>query len=482
MFNHILHKSKKWLPKNEFAHGVSVLVSGTAGSQLIMLLLTPVLTRIYSPEDFGLLAVYVGLLAVFVVIASLRYELAIPLPESDQAAANIVLLSLLALFGMVCILGLTVFLASDAIVGFLGIPELANYLWLLPIGALLMGVYQVFSYWAIRTKQFAAIAQTRISQMLAMTAVQLVGYKLGGISLLIGQTAGQGVGSTRLARSALMRAEFNQCGWRGVLQVAKKYRRFPLFSTWSSLCNAAGQQLLPLMFAAMFNVGAAGMYALAQRVLMMPMAVIGSAVGNVFFSNAAKAYQEARLGPLVVRVYKSLSQIVMPVTLLLIILAPDLFALVFGEKWRQAGDFARWMAPWLYMVFVTSPFSTVFSIMGKQHYDLFFQVSLLLLRLIAIAIGAWRGDLLVAVMLFSGVSTLSWVGFLLWINIKTGNRLHMILLPMLNSFVYAVGCMLPLILARVSDTDGMVLWIAVATSMLLLGAYYLSLARKLYIK
>lgn len=468
------------LPNNTFARSVSVLVGGTAGAQLLMVLASPLLTRLYTPDDFGLLAVYAGLLGVLAVIASLRYELAIPLPEDDQDAANIVVLSLAIVVGMTLLTAILVLVFGNSIAAALGVPKLANLLWLLPLGVFFQGGYKVFNYWAIRTKQFPVIAKTRLRQAFATLAIQLLGAKAGSVSLLSGQAVGQGAGSITLARAALKRPEFRRWRWRDVWFSAKRYRHFPLFSTWGGFFNSAGQQLPPLLFASLFSAGAAGLYALAHRVLTMPMSVVGQAVGNVFFSNAAEAYREGRLGPLVSNVHEKLAQIAMPPALVLMVAGPDLFALVFGEQWRSAGEFARWMAPWLYMVFITSPLSTLFSVMEKQAQAMLFQFILLLMRIIAIALGAWQGDLIVAVTLFSGTSMLCYVGLLVWIIFITSIKPSMILRPTANTMVISLAAVAPFWLGTLWPSFSVAWWLLATATASLVAIHYGRLLRKAF--
>lgn len=454
------------------------MVGGAAGAQVMMVLAAPLLTRLYSPDDFGLLAVYTGLLGLFTVIASLRYELAIPLPEDDQEAANLVILCLLMVLGITSVSALLVWLAGDAITRALGVPMLAPYFWLLPIGVLLVGIYQTFNYWAIRTKQFPAITRTRIRQAFTTTGIQLLAFKAGGVALLLGHAGGQGMGSITLGRAALARPELRLWSWQGVRFVARRYRRFPIFSTWSDFFNAAGQQLPPLMFAALFSAGAAGLYALAHRVLSMPMSVIGQAVAGVFFANAADAYREGRLGPLVSKVHDKLAQIAMPPALVLMVTGPELFTLVFGEQWRQAGEFARWMAPWLYMTFITYPLGTLFPVMEKQRQGMFFHTVLVLARAAAIAAGAWYGDLVMTVILFSFVSVICWIGFLVWIALSAGNTLGMILKPTCRILVISLLCVSPLWLGMHWPMASPIWWLTLLASASLIGWHYFRLFQK----
>lgn len=472
----------KLLPQNDFARGVSVLVGGTTSAQALMVLASPLLTRLYSPEDFGLLAVYAGLLALFIVVASLRYELAIPLPKHDTEAVNVLILSLLIVLLMTGISGVIVLLAGQQIANSLDSPNLAKYFWLLPVGVLLSGVYKVFNYWAVRTKAFGSIATTRISQALATLAIQLLGYKLGGLALLVGQAGGQGVGSIRLAKNTFNDRSFRRWTWKGVLQAAKRYRQFPIFSTWSALFNTAGTQLPPLMFAAFFSASAAGLYALAHRVLALPMSILGDAIGKVFFSNAAESYREGRLAPLVKKVHSKLAYLAMPINILLVVAGPDLFALVFGDNWRLAGEFSRFMAPWLYVVFITSPLSTLFPLLEKEKQGMFFQAGLLTGRILSILFGAFLLDnLLGTIILFSSVSTLFWVGFLIWVFRISGNGLLAILQPTFAALLKSLICLSPLMIAIYSSSITQ-LWflLAVGLSALLLTIYYFNFFRKAY--
>jgi len=469
------------LPKSAFARGVGVLVGGTAGAQLLTVLASPLLTRLYSPEDFGLLAVYASLLALFGVVASLRYELAIPLPEEDGEAANVAALSLILVGVSALVTCVLVLLLRQPVTDLLGVPALADYLWLLPVGVLLGGAYNVFSYWSVRTKRFGNIAGTRVLQALATLAINLAGFRLGGIVLLFGQVAGQSVGTFSLARPALASSGFRQVTWQGVRTAAWRYRRFPIFSTWEGFSNTAGSQLPPVLFAALFSPVAAGLYTLANRVLNLPLSLIGGAVGQVFFANAAEAHRAGRLGPLVAQLHAKLAQIGMPPALLLMLIGPDLFTFIFGQQWKVAGEFARWMAPWLYLVFVSSPLSTLLAVTENQKQGLAFQVILLGARVLAICFGASIGDLMTTVMLFSGASALCWLGFLFWVAHIAGNPASSMWQPTGTAFGFSLITALPIMVASSFHTATPIVWaIASMTTATLLAVRYWSLLRGAY--
>lgn len=348
------------------------------------------------------------------------------------------------------------------------------------MGVLLLGTHQVFSYWAVRSKNYKRIAAAHIKQSITTLVVQLAGFKLGTVVLVAGQAGGHGMGSYTLAKTALARTEFKRWQVKAVFAAAKRYRHFPYFSTWEGFFNTAGVQLPPILFALLFNAGAAGLYALAHRVLAMPISVIGDAVGKVFFSNAAEAYRAGTLGPLVIRVYDKLTVLAMPPALIIIVAGPKLFGVMFGEQWQQAGEFARWMAPWLCLVFITSPLSTLFAIMEKQRVGLLFQVLLVTLRIVAILAGAWQGSLLFTVILFSSVSALCWVGFLVWIALNTGNTIRSFGLPIIKNAIISSLCVLPLSLGiNIEQLQPWWLLLFVFTGGML-AAVYLKIFRQIF--
>jgi O-antigen/teichoic acid export membrane protein len=469
---------RHFIPKNAFARSVSVLVGGTVGAQVLMVLASPLLTRLYTPEDFGLLAVYASILSLFTVIASLRYELAIPLPEKDSEAAHVAILSLLIVGFITVISALIIMIGGDYLAQLINAPNMANYLWLIPIGVLAIGCYQVFNYWAIRTKSFGSIAKTRISQSLVTLVMQLSAFKLGVLALILGQTGNQAVGVMTLARPALKSQNFKGWHWDDLKKVAKRYKSFPIFSTWSGFLNTASMQLPPLLFAIFFSAGVAGLYALAHRVLAMPMTVVGSAVGNVFFANAAEAYREDKLAPLFESVYAKLVSIIMPVMLVLLIDAPNLFAFVFGENWREAGELARWMAPWLAVVFIASPLSTMFTILEKQKQGMYFQGLVLFVRVIAIAIGVHYESMILAIILFSLFSMVCWMGFLIWVAGHAKSTLYHLVKPLIKSLLWAVVCTSPLLVTVVVETSVLYWYTALLITGLLSALYYLFVFKK----
>lgn len=467
------------LPKNRFARSVSVLVGGTFGAQLIMVLAAPVLTRLYTPQDFGFLAVFVALLSLVSVIASLRYEFAIPLPDDDNEAAALLVLSLVMVLIVAALSAITVFLCRDMIAQMLNTPGLADYLYLVPLGTLFVGTYNVLYYWAIRMKEFTPLAKTRISQSVASVAIQLVGAPLGSIALLLGQIAGYATGlfslSLRLLRSHW--SVITSVKLSNVIYVARRHKKFPLFSIWTALFNTAGVQLPAILFAALFSPADAGIYMLANRVLTMPMQLLSPAIANVFFSDAAQAYREDKLESLVTNIHSRLAHIGMPPMLVLLIAGPDIFKQIFGPEWREAGVFAQWLVPWLYLVFITSPLSPIFGVLDKLAASMAFEGILLVVRMAAILAGAWLGDIMLAVAFFALGSAVCWLANLVWLIRLSGNRWTDIWHPALSALTWAVALVSPIILTTMWEIDRILWFFSLATTSIFITTRYVYLMK-----
>ena len=443
------------LPKDAFARGVSVLVGGTAGAQLLTVLVAPLLTRIYSPEDFGLLAIFSSLLTIIGMVSCLRYENSIPLPENDDEAANMAVLCLILVGISTLSSVLFVWQIGLNIVDLFDVPAMADYFWLMPIGVLLSGAYNVFNFWSIRTKRFSSIAISRLYQALATIAIQLATFKLGGIALLYARIVGVIAGTACLCRPAVVSLEFRKVTWRGIVKGARRYRRFPIFSTWEGFLNSASVELIPIIFATFFSAHATGLFSLAHRVISLPMSLFSNSVSQVFTSVAPSAKRDGSISELVLALHTKLAYFALPPLMTLAIYGQHLFEYIFGSEWRVSGEFAQWMSVLMYFQFVSSPMSSVFSVYELQKEMLLWQILLMFLRLLAIFAGLAMGDILNTVAFYTLASSIYYILFAFRIAIMTGTSLISFLRPTFKGFVVAVCCNVPIAFAMMfSDSLG----------------------------
>lgn len=406
--------------------GMMILTSGAAASQLIVLAASPVVTRLYPPEQFGVLAVYTGTLGIITVVASLRYQLAIPLPATDGSAANLLALSLVITAIVTLLTGSLVALFGADLVAWANAPELAPYLWLLPVGVFLAGSYQIFSYWAVRKSAFGPLARTKLQQNTGMVAAQIgLGmFHIGPLGLLLGQIVGQAAGLFRLARLALSgnRDDLSRIRAARMIQRARRYRRFPLYLSAAGLLNTTGSQLPLILYSSMFSPAVAGLFLIAYRIVTRPMSLVSDSVRDVFFAGAAQARRDGSLGGLTLRAFRGLVRVGVAPTVLLALAAPELFAVVFGERWTEAGRYVQWMIPWLLASFIVSPLTILNAILERQRAGLLFQIALLAAKLGGLFVGArWFGSPIAAIALYSLGACAVYTAFGLWIVAAAGS-------------------------------------------------------------
>lgn len=381
------------LSRMGFLRSVGVLVGGTAVSQAVSVLVLPLVTRFYTPADFSILAVYASILGIVSVVACMRLEIAIPMPARNEEAANLLALALCSCTAVSAAAALVVWVWPGQIVRLVGQPGLTPFLWMLPLGVWLSSVYGALQFWAIRKKNFAAIAKTRMTQAVGGASVQLgFGWwsNFGAFGLLLGQLINSGAGLFGLGRSLLRddRTVLRKVSYLGMRNTLRDYGRFPKYSTFEAFANSTGTQLPVIIIAAMAVGPEAGYLMLATRVMAVPMALIGGAVSQVYLSRAPDELRAGTLGTFSTRILGGLFRAGVGPLLFAGILAPSVFSFVFGQKWERAGELVTWMTPWFIFQFMSSPISMVMHVTNRQSAMLAVTLSGLIVRLGAMAVAA----------------------------------------------------------------------------------------------
>ncbi|MFN3860912.1 MAG: lipopolysaccharide biosynthesis protein [Roseateles sp.] len=363
-----------------FTRAVLVLASGTALAHGITAVSMPLLTRIYTPDNFGLLAVFTALLAILSVAACLRYELAITLPEDDGEAQGLLGLSLACCVGLTLMLVLLVGMFPEWLSTSLGQPQLKPFLWLLPLGFLLAGSYGALQFWNVRTKAFGFMAGMRVAQSAGSSGAQVaVGLVFAHpFGLLIGPVLNSGIACAFMGRS--LKHALSGVTIARMVELASSYRRFPLYSTGEALANCAAIQLPVILIAAHATPAEAGQLSMAMFVAQAPLSLIGTAISQVYLSRAAELQRIGQLGSFSIQVLGNLARTGAGPLLAAGILAPTLFPLVFGEDWTRSGLLLSWMTPWFLLQFLTVPLSMSLHVCSWHRAAMMLQVGGLVLR------------------------------------------------------------------------------------------------------
>jgi O-antigen/teichoic acid export membrane protein len=401
------------IKKNEFTTNVLKLMTGTALGQLITVLVAPILARIYTPEDFGILAIYISVVAILAVVICLRFELAIILPSEDKEAVDLVILGISIAFGFSFLILIVFSLFNILIADFIGHPELGFYLYLVPLSTFFYGSFQVLSYWMSRIQRFSQLAIAKTTKEAAIAGTQLT---LGSIlnihafGLIAGQITGNAVAATILFIKSFQ--HISKGITAGLLPNLKavfiKYKKFPLFTSWAAFLNAISQNIPTILLAFLFSPAVAGFYAIAIRVLGLPAALIGNSVKQVYFQKASSLYNnEESTKRFFIQTTRQLTLIAALPILIVIIWGEPLFLFVFGSEWGEAGRYAAILSFWLFFSFVNPPSMVSIYLLKLNKIHLFWEALLLIFRVSSILLAyILFNDVIIAITLYTVVGVL----------------------------------------------------------------------------
>ena len=403
------------------------LVGGAAAGQLILVGTLPIVSRIYQPEDFGVLAVFAAILALLSSVACLRYEAAIPLSRNSDEAINIwsgasilsVVFSVLVFAG-----GCGYAIYNDFGLSFY------FYVLLLSLGVLLAGLNVSLLHYAIFEKKFKLAAEMRIKQAV-MAALGRIGIGLvwsGPVGLIIGAILAGGGGVYTLLRGLPIRSNTSNVRKIKMKMFLKENIKLPMYSAPTSLLNAASLQVPVIILSIIFNAKEVGFFALAMRVGTAPLALIGQAVRQVYLANAGEAYRKKNLGKLTENNAISLAAISIIPAFVIAPILPDLTRIVFGNEWLKAGSILALLAPWMVSQLITSPLSSTVIAAGHQKGGLISQGIFLIVRVFAVFLGYLSGDFFKTILYLSISSCLCYLFYSIWVFVISGAKKKRVLL------------------------------------------------------
>lgn len=461
--------------RKSFANDVFTLVGGTTFAQIVTILSSPVLTRLYRPEDFGVWTLILSIKTTIGVITCLRYEQSIMLPKSDKKASNLFALSLVFV-SIITLLSIPfIYFFKDFIVETLNSPQLGTYLWWLPIFILVSGILLAFNQWSARKRRFENLAAARISNSLSTTGTQVAlgaGLHTSAPGLIAGSLVGI-ISSTLIQGKSILKndkEDFKESITSTEMKDGlKRYRKFPLIDTWSVLLNTVSWQLPAFLLAIFFSPTVVGFYTLGFRLLQLPMSFIGSSISQVFYQRASVANIEKKLDVLVENVFRMLVIIGMFPILSVTIVGSDIFTVFFGQTWTEAGVYSQILSIWAFVWFVSSPLDDIFLIQEKQHFSLLFNIFNFATRLLSLIIGGYLGNARIALILFatSGILVYGYVG--LKVMSYAGVKMSRVVEIVASSLRYFIPAGIILVILKLLEVNQILL---VIVSSLLIMCYY----------
>ena len=358
------------LRSSAYASDIRTVATAAVISQALLLAATPALTRLYTPADFGILAIFISILGLAPIVATFRYDIAISLSKDRQESFQTLTLCLFST--VFCAVAVAVLFASPLLSG-TSLGEMRGYWWLIGVGTFAVGSFTALNAWAGYAQKFKVVARVKIRQALSSVVTQLLFGVLtvGPLGLLVGYVMSQSYGASAFILE-IKRSQPKRFRITDLAVVARKYRHFFYFAFPAGVINRLGIHIIPVLVGSFYTISAAGFFLLAQRLVALPTLVVGRAVAQVYTNKLAKdsLADGVKLFPTYIRTVAALLAVGFIPMSLLAAFSPWLFEVIFGEDWRTAGVFCQLLVPAFYAQFAVAPMMQTLNVLGYQRLQL----------------------------------------------------------------------------------------------------------------
>ncbi len=351
----------KLKPKSEFSRNVLTLMTGTTIAQAIPIAISPILTRIYTPEDFGVFALFIAITSILGTIANARYELAIMLPKKDEDAINIVALGFIITCFITFLTLVFVIFFNDYFTNLLGNTEIGFWLYFVPLTLFFSGLFNILNYFNNRKKNYKYLRNATILKSIVLAIVQLsVGLmKSGASGLITGSIISNMVANMKLAQNILKdKILISKIRKVKIIALAKKYKDFPKYNLISDLSNTLTLQIPFFVIPKVFNISISGYFFFAQKMISMPSLLIANSISQVFFEKISENNKNnIKNMPIFLNILKKLLMLSLPISIFIYLFSPTIFEIIFGKEWRISGEISQYLAIIFFFTFIVSTLS-----------------------------------------------------------------------------------------------------------------------------
>lgn len=408
--------------KNKFLRSIAVVAGGTAGAQAVTMGFSPLVTRLYTPEAFGVLGVFLAIVSFLSPVSTLGYPVAIVLPEEKKDAQALLSLSVILPSVFSFILLMMMLANGEWFLALSGLESATWALYLIPLAVLFLAIHDAVSQTLIRQKKFNSIARvTLIHSFFLNTAKVCVGFFSATSNGLLGVASAGNAFNLFLCLKVLRRERKE---WKKKVfldikrmrKVAVRYKDFPFYRAPEIAISSASQSLPIFMLSLLFGASSAGYYTLARSVMAVPSLVIGKSVGDVIYPKLSEAYQLGN--PLFPIIFKTTAMMAFLGLLpfgFVFLFGPWFFSLVFGSDWLEAGEYARWIGVWMFFMFLNSPSVKTLPILSMQNIYLLYTIVTISLRALVIYLAYLFYNDVVAVLLFGVLGAVSNIALIIFI-------------------------------------------------------------------
>ncbi len=410
--------------KSDFFRNSFILLSATTIAQIIPIAIYPIVTRLYSPSELGILSVFLSFTGILSILATGRYEFAILLPKEEKSANNLFILAIIisCVFSFLVFLFVTIFNSRIAI--WMHEPGIKLWLYTVPFFVLISGFTQAITYYLNRQKDYKGISSYNLNQGIVNSSSKLA-FGFAGLTsygLILSTFFGQITGALSIAFRLFKKHEMNLKKWPDFVPVKKEaitYAVFPRFRMIQAFINTLSGNLPVILFAAYFSPGISGFFSLGFSLAFRPINLFASSVYQVLSQKVIEKHHNGE--PVFGIVKKFVTNLALfgslPFIAVLFIAQP-LFAFLFGEEWREAGKYLQFLIPWLFLILLASPLAFTPDVCFKQKKALIIDIIYLIIRSASLFIGIYFKNVYLAIVLYAATSTII-VGYTLFWYLAT---------------------------------------------------------------
>lgn len=364
-----------------FFKNVLMITGATTIAQVISMIAILFISRFFTPDEYGVLVVFTAVIGAIGFFGSLNYEICVPIEKDENKAVSLVILSTIILLISCFIIGVALYFWGYYILKNLNADRLEDFWFLIPIGVFVPNLYNIFSQWAYRNRDYKTISFTKINQSLAQSLLSIIaGFaNTSGIFLVLSKIVGQSFGIYRLFRPLRDKIKDDFIAYielNNLLALSKRYKQFPLLTTPRRYLGDLSNTLPTLFISSMFGSAAVGYFGLANSIIQIPISLLGVSISNVFSAEMAKAKHQG---------LEEINRLANKISLLLLLLGsipvvilwlwgPFIFGLFFGEGWTDASKYAQLLILVAYSRLILKPISTTFEVFERQIISLLLNI------------------------------------------------------------------------------------------------------------
>jgi len=383
----------KKIKENPFAKNILLVASGTATAQVIVILLSPIITRIYGPEIYGVFGVFMSIVGILAPLIALGYPVAIVLPKKKDEAKEIAYIALYITIIFSIILMFLILIFSEQLITIFALEEVSFFVYLIPLAVIAAGMFQIIEKWMIRTKQFKVLAKAVFLNTLVISFAK-IGFGLLHATALVLIILGT---LTYLLHAIFLLLISNKLNSQLIKQKPKKpafkkrlreYSDFPFYRMPQNLMSVLSQNIPIILLTVFTGTAAAGFYTIARSVLKKPTQIIGKSVADVFYPHIAETVNAGKkISNLIIKSTLVIAGLGIIPFAIIFVFGPQLFGFVFGPEWVKAGEYASWLSIWLWVSLFNRPSVAAIPVIKLQKEFLIYEICSLTLRIGALLVG-----------------------------------------------------------------------------------------------